>query len=120
MAALESNPGLLLAGFLRLARRQADPKAWLEAIQSAAFTGNGTNVNEVLDRMQDQFASGVGSEGANTQWLREMSCLLIAQLCEAALQTIEAEEAAEEQGVGAGGPGSVRHADFSGYQSVLG
>lgn len=120
MPGLEHNPDLLLSAFLRLARKQDDPAEWIESLQSAALTGNSSDVAVILDKMQDQFAGNVSTEGGSTAWLRELSCILIAQLCEAALQRLEAEEAAEEAGTGAAPLGSVRYPDFSKYPCILG
>lgn len=120
MPALEHNPRLLLSAFLRIARKQDDPIEWVEAIQAAALTGDSESVATILDTMQDQFANSVTSDGANTAWLRGLDCVLIAQLCEAALQTLEKEEVDEEADMPLGAPGSVRHADFSQAPSILG
>jgi hypothetical protein len=120
VSAIAPNPQLLVSAFLRLVRDQADPQAWAKALLFAALTGNPDSVAETLEKLQDHHAAEVRSDGGSTAWIRGMSCLEIAQLCEAALQTLEAEEAADDDGLSPAAPGSVRHADFSGHPCTLG
>lgn len=120
MAALDTNPELIFSAFLRLARKQADPTAWLEALQAAALTNSSSTVSVVLEKMQDSYAGSVSHAATATTWLRELSCIVIAQLCEAALQKLEAEDAAEEAGTLTVEHGAVRYPDFSKHPSILG
>lgn len=117
---IQHNPQLLLSAFLRIARKQDDPPEWIESLQAAALTGSSEQVSSILDKMQDQYATVVRSDAGNTEWIRGLDCLLIAQLCEAALQVLEKEAADEEADLPAGPAGSVRHADFGCYPSILG
>jgi len=92
-----------------------DPKPWLKALRNQALTGNATGISEVLSNLQDWGASSIANEGASTQWMRELSALTVAQLAQAALDVI----AAEQDG-GVGGAGSIRHVDFSHQPCTLG
>lgn len=120
MPALQHNPELLVSAFLRLARKQDDPIEWVEQLQTAALTGGEESASGVIERMQDQFAGSVNTEGGNTTWLRELSCVLLAQLCEAALRVLQSEAAQEEAGLPVGPTGDVRYADFSSRPCTLG
>jgi hypothetical protein len=117
MPGLQANPDLLLSSLLRVARRQGGTDAaasitWLEGIQNAARTGWQAN---------DFYASSIGQEGSSTSWIREMSDAVLDNLCEAAIQKLEAEQAATDAGLtGTAPPGNLHYADFSGAPSTLG
>lgn len=122
MAALDSNPELLIAAFIRMVRKLfgtvAAQTEWLEALQQQALIGSATGVADVLANLQDFSAATVASEGSSTQWLREIPAHLIAQLCESALQRIAADEAAGGDGLAPSG--NVRGIDFSRTPCVMG
>lgn len=112
--ALQDNPKLILSAFLRLARKQDGPVAWVESLQASALTDDASSVSKTLDKLQDQYAKHVSSQDAgSTEWLRGMSCLQIAQLCEAALQILESEAAADEADLPTSIAGSIALGDFS-------
>lgn len=122
MAAVDIDPQLLLSAFLRVVRRNfttvTEQIDWLARLQQQALIGSSTGIESALATMQDHSSSAVTSDGTSTQWLREMSAPTIAALCEAALQRIEADDAAG--GVGAAPSSSVQHSDFSRGLSILG
>jgi hypothetical protein len=122
VAALDSNPELLLAAFLRMVRRlftsSTDQIAWLGALQQQALIGSDTGVAAVLTNLQDYTSTGVSADNSSTQWLRELTAVVIAQICEAALQRIEADVAAG--GVGKAPSGNVRGVDFGSGPCVMG
>lgn len=120
MAALINNPQLLLAAFVRMTRglytTAAEQIAWLAALQQQALIGSATGVADVLANLQDYSATGVANEGASTQWLREYSAGTIAQLCEAALQLIEADGDTP----GSGASDNTQHSSFGAFPTRLG
>lgn len=119
MAAIDSDPQLLLRAFIETARDLfTDPKPWLKSLRNVALVGNVTEVQAVLSNLQDWGAAAVANEGSSTQWLRELSAITIAQLAQAALDVITADEAAG--GTGNAAPGNLRFADFSTAPSTLG
>lgn len=117
MPGLQANPDLLLASLLRVARREggsdlARAIAWLEGVQNAARTGW---------RANDLHAASISAEGSTTSWIRELSDSVLDNLCEAAIQRLEAEQTAAAAGLsGTLPPGHIHHADFSGAPSILG
>lgn len=119
MATLENDPQLLLRAFIETARDLfPDPKPWLKQLRNLALVGNVTAVDQVLSNLQDWGASSVAQEGSSTAWMRELSTLVIAQLAQAALDVITADEAAG--GTGNAAPGNLRFADFSTAPCTLG
>ncbi|MBL9115525.1 MAG: hypothetical protein JNJ83_11015 [Verrucomicrobiaceae bacterium] len=122
MAAIDTNPDLLLRAFVETARdlfpSPADPKPWLKQLRNAALTGSTTVIGDVLSNLQDWGASAVANAGSSTQWMRELSAVVVAQLAQAALDIIVADE--DAGGVGLAAPGNVRFADFSTQPCVLG
>lgn len=121
MPAIRSNPALLLSAFLRIARRQAEPIPWVEALQQAALIGDSPAIGSIVKVMQGAFASQLGESGTSSMFIRELPPHQLAELCEAALQQLEAEAAAEEAGEdGAGSASKVRGFDFSDSPCNLG
>jgi hypothetical protein len=122
VAALDTNPDLLLAAFLRMVRRlftsPAEQIVWLAALQQQALIGSDTGVAAVLTNLQDYTSSSVSADNSSTQWLRELTAISIAQICEAALQRIEAD--IEAGGVGKAPSGDVRGVDFGSGPCVMG
>jgi hypothetical protein len=115
-----ADPNLLFSAFLRIARKQDEPIDWLEELQQAALIGTDTAVAAVIGKMQDPFAGSLSQEGSSSAFIREMSCSTIASMCEAALQVLEAEAAAEDAGMTGSHASSSRYSDFSGHECVLG
>jgi hypothetical protein len=95
--ALTSNPELLLRAFVETAKdlfpTPADPRPWLRALRNEALTGKSTRVDEVLSNLQDWGASNVAHQGSATNWIRELSAVVVAELCQAALDQLTAEAA---------------------------
>lgn len=119
MAAIETNPDLLLRAFIETARDLfEDPKPWLKSLRNQALTGNTVAIEGVLSNLQDWGATGVASESSSTQWLRELSAITIAQLAQAALDVIKSDDSAG--GVDLGSQSDIRYSDFSGRPCVLG
>lgn len=122
MSALQVNPQLLLQAFAETAADlfpDLQPrKAWLKRLRNAALTGLDTEVTKVIANLQDWSTSGVSNESSSTQWLRELSALSIAELAQATLNALSADEAAG--GTGNAAPGDVRFADFSTSPCILG
>ena len=118
MPALASNPELLLRAFVETAKdlfpTPADPKPWLKALRNEALTGKTTRVDEVLSNLQDWGASNVAHQGSATNWMRELSAVVIAELCQAALDQLTAEAA------GLAGTGRTTFAAFDSQPSELG
>lgn len=110
MPAFLSNPDLLVAALLREARDQPSPRGWVRQLQKCYFTDWSAG---------DAFAQNITSEGGSTSWLREIPANQGAQLCEIALQRIEAEAAAEEADEGVP-VGNSRGFDFGSAPSILG
>ena len=112
MSAITANPDLLISALLREARKQPDPAAWLGDIQSDALTATLGG-----DLMQ----TSLGKGSAASAWIREIPANILAQLCESAIQRLEAEAAAVAAGItGDLPPGNVRFADFSSQPCTLG
>lgn len=94
---------LIIASWMRRARRQANPTGWLTGINTAA-----------VDAMAegDAFVLIVSMEGSSSTSERKYDSAMIARVSEICLQRFEAESAA-------GGadkipaPGSVRYGSFS-------
>lgn len=122
MAALEADPQLLLSAFLRMVRRLfgtvAAQKAWIEELQQHALIGSAHTAKDALGELQGFLASSIGSDSTSTQWICSMPSAAVASMCEAALQTIEADDAAG--GVGLSVSGDTRGFDFSGRHCVMG
>lgn len=117
MAALDSNPELLLRAFLETARDLfADPKPWLKQLRNHALTGSTVQISEVLSNLQDWGASSIANEGASTQWLRSLSALQIAELSQAALDMI----AADGDEAGSAPASHVSHGYFGSNPTLLG
>ena len=116
MAAIESNPQLLLRAFLETARDLfPDPKPWLKQLRNQALTGSETEIDKVLSNLQDWGASNISNEGSATQWMRALTALQIAELCQASLDIIAAD--GDTPG---SGPGDVTHGYFGRQPSRLG
>lgn len=113
--AIQSNPELLLASLLRLARRgrtTAEAITYVEGLQNASRTGW---------QAGDYYTTTISQEGSSSSWIREISDAVFDNLCEVALQTLEAEVAAADAGLEGTLPGShISHADFSRAPSILG
>ena len=115
MPALQANPELLIASFLREAKddRTVDEAiAWTRALQRNYFTAW---------QPGDDYASSIASDGSSTAWLREIPANIGAQLCERVLQALEKEKAVADAGL-TGNPseGVYRGFDFSKDSSTLG
>lgn len=109
MSDVSVNPQLLISGFLRQAKAQADPVAWLTERHG-----------EVLLAVAggDTFVTSHGFSGQSGTEERNIPAVTLLQIYEACLQNLEAESAAAS-GV-FNGRGSVRYADFSSYPCTLG
>lgn len=122
MATLEADPQLLLSAFLRMVRRLfgtvAAQKAWVEELQQHALIGSASSAKDAVAELQGFLASSIGSEGSSTQWVCSMAPPAVASMCEAALKTIEADDAAG--GVGLSVSGDSRGFDFSARPCVMG
>lgn len=94
----------LVQAWLRRARKEPDPAAWLDAIHEAAL-GAVTN--------GDQFVTSARFEGVESTLVRSVEASELLQIAELCLQQIEAETAAD-LGEGETMPplGAVRYADF--------
>ena len=90
----------------------------LQRFQQYALIGDATAIADMLGNLQGHTASGISSEGASTQWLLEIPAHIAAQMCEAALQRIAADDAAGGDGMAPGG--NVRGIDFSCRPCVMG
>lgn len=103
------NTDLMVAGYLRVARKKADPLSWLQSQHLIAFEAvqNG-----------DEFISSSSTEGGGSTAERQMPATTALQILELALQVFESQEAATQGGYDM--PGTVRWADFSQYPSTLG
>lgn len=109
MADVSTNPELLISGFLRRAKAQPDPLAWLNERHSAAFDAVAAGA---------AFISGTNSpEGGHTAE-ENVPAQILMQIYEICLQTLEAEAEAS-QGIFRQ-TGSVRYADFSAHPCTLG
>jgi hypothetical protein len=116
VAAFQSDPSLLTASFVRYSRTQgaalADHIAWLTTTQQAALAA-------VFGG--DLHVANLANEGSSTAWLREIPANQLAQLCEVAMQQLEAEAASIAAGLtGAPPVGNLHFADFSGRPCTLG
>lgn len=111
MPALTPNPDLLLKGFIRDAKDEDDPIAWVRAIQKTAMTAW---------RAGDEYASAIGHAGSSTAWLRDVPAGVLASMCEAVLEVLEAEAAAEDAGLpGTAAPG-IRYAAGHSEPAIMG
>lgn len=112
----------LLSAFVRVVRGSFATvtlqKGFLESLQTRALIGTTTGVAEVLDNLQDYQTVNLSNAQRSTQFLRGMSPAAVAELCEAAIQRIEADEAAG--GVGKADTSGAVHSDFSTRYSQLG
>lgn len=108
---LLANPDLLIKAFVRDAKDEADPIAWVRAIQKTAMTAV---------RSGDEHASAVSHAGSSTAWVREVPATVLASMCETVLTQLEAEAAAEEAGLDGVAANGVRYADFSREPCTLG
>jgi hypothetical protein len=102
--AYTGNPALLISALLRFAATKGYAATWLADLQNtalAATTGNG-----------DEYATSLTTEGGGSTWMRDIPPATMAQLCESALQHLEAAAAGTSSG--------LRGADFSQSPSVLG
>lgn len=107
--ALTTNPTILIQGFLRQAKAQPDPLAWLNekhAEALAAVTAGDTFVTS------HSFSGQSGTEE------RGIPAETLLQIYEACLQQLEAE-VREASGIYEQ-PGHIRYADFSKQPSTLG
>ncbi|HRK15058.1 MAG TPA: hypothetical protein PK490_12250 [Prosthecobacter sp.] len=104
-----TNPELLIQGFLRQARLQVAPVAWLNERHAEALSAVAAG---------DEFVTSTTYQGQASAALRGVPATMLLQIYEACLQRLEAEESAAS-GIYES-PGSVRHADFSGFPSTLG
>lgn len=94
---------------------------WVTSLQMAALIGDKQGINAIAQTMQGSFAIQYSEEGGMGQFIRELPPNIIAELCESALQTLEAEVAAAACGLTGTGPGgSVRGFDFSQRPCTLG
>jgi hypothetical protein len=88
------NPELFLRAFVQTARSLfANPLPWLAELRNQALVGNTLAVGEALTNLQDWGAQGISSQGASTQWLRNLSSSDIATYAQAAIDQITAETA---------------------------
>ena len=112
----------MIKAFLRCVRglfsASADQIKWLASLQQQALIGSDTGIANVLTNLQDYTSASVSAESSSTQWLRAMSALDVAQMCEAAIQTIEADVAAGGTGLAPGQ--NVRSVDFGSGPCVMG
>lgn len=96
--------------WLRRARKQPDPEAWLDALHEQATTALAAG---------DLFVTTTAFESESSTLERRFDAALLQQVTELCLQRLEAETAA-------GGsdhtpaPGAVRYADFGSHPSTLG
>lgn len=109
MAAFVQNTQLIISGFLRQAKAQPDPIAWLTQLHAEALTAVTAG---------DTFVTGHNFSGQSGTEERQILATEALQIYEACLQHLEAESKAA-QGIFEG-PGTVRYADFSAYPSTLG
>lgn len=111
MPALQANSQLLIASLVRYANSRGDSvaaKACLIGVQNTARTAW---------LQGDEYASAISADGSNTTWLREIPANILDQLCESALQIIEAQLAA---GTTELPNGAVRYGSFEHAFSILG
>lgn len=95
----------LIQAWLRRARTQTDPAAWLDQIHEAALTAV---------TQGDQFVTSTRFDGLDSTLIRGVEATELLQIAELCLQHLEAEEAADlAEGETLPAPGSVRFADFS-------
>lgn len=94
----------LVQAWLRRARKEPDPAAWLDEIHEAALlavTGG------------DQFVTQTAFDGVASTLIRGVEASELLQIAEMCLQHLEAETAADlEEGEEMPPPGAVRYADF--------
>lgn len=104
MAAIQANLELLQSSLLRYARTQQNPLEFLTGIQETA--------REAWMR-GDEFATEISNVGSATKWIREIPASVLDNLCENLILSLEAETAAEAQGMNKPLAGSARSIDHS-------
>ena len=122
---IQANPELLLAAFVDECREigGSTPGALTFArnLRRAALIGTSTAIGDVLAHAQDFTSGSVSAESSSTQWMREMSALALATLCQAAIQQFTTETEATAAGLTGKSPSSnTSYADFSQSPSILG
>lgn len=90
--------------WLRRARKQADPVAWLEHLQTAATDAVAAN---------DEFVTVTTDEGGSHTATRDVNARFLQHVTEHCLQQLEAEAAAAAEGLPMPNPNAVRYASFS-------
>lgn len=105
----EINHNTLVQGWLRKARKQPDPQAWLEEL-------NGKAVDALTGG--DEFVITLSDEGASNTSERRFDAQQILQVTEGALQILEAETAAGGKDK-VPSPFGVRYGDFSSLPTPL-
>jgi hypothetical protein len=101
---------ILIQAWLRRARRESDPAAWLDQIHEAALLAvtNG-----------DTFVTATRFDGLDSTLVRGVEATELLQIAEMCLQHLEAEAELEEGDV-MPPPGAARYADFSTVPARLG
>lgn len=100
----------LVQAWLRRARREPDPEAWLDAIHEAALLAVTTG---------DQFVTSTRLDGVDSTLVRGIEASELLQIAELCLQQLDAEAAAAE-GDETPPPGAVRYADFGSVPARFG
>lgn len=90
--------------WLRKARKQPDPVAWLEQQQEAATTAVAS---------QDEYVTVTSDEGGSATSERSVNARFLQHVTEHCLQRLEAEAAAAAEGLTLPPPGAIRYATFS-------
>ena len=91
--------------WLRRARREPDPAAWLDEIHEAALAAVTAG---------DQFVTSTSFDGVTSTLIRGVEATTLLQIAEMCLQHLEAETAADlADGESMPAPGAARYADFS-------
>lgn len=100
----------LVQAWLRRARKESDPAAWLDQIHESALLAvtNG-----------DQFVTQTRFDGLDSTLIRSVEAAELLQIAEICLQHLEAESALAE-GETMPPPGAVRYADFGDTLARLG
>lgn len=93
-----------LASWLRKARRQPDPIAWLDKLNDDATA---------VVAAGDEFVSVTSDEGGSATASRNVDARFVQHVTELCLQRLEAEAEATAAGTTLTGAGSVRYTDFS-------
>jgi hypothetical protein len=122
---IQANPDLLLAAFVDECREIGGSTpaalAFAKNLRRAALIGTSTAIADVLAHAQDYTSGSISAESSSTQWMREMTALALATLCQAAVERFQAEIEATAAGLTGNSPaGNISYADFSQSPSILG